>query len=151
MRFPDKIILSVFFMSVMIWAANDTTATSKTTKPVSDTLIVQARLLEIPGTLPPNDLYNYVYVMKYRVTKVIQGTYDGKVILIGHYNPLISRNLIKDKMAPYVKGTVEKFEPGAKQRLVLVPLETVWNDAVESEYFDSELPVFFALTADVAK
>ncbi|MBD3242540.1 MAG: hypothetical protein GF331_18265, partial [Chitinivibrionales bacterium] len=31
-----------------------------------DTLKVVARLIEIPGTFPPNDLYNYVYIMKYR-------------------------------------------------------------------------------------
>jgi hypothetical protein len=26
---------------------------------------VTARLLEIPGQFPPNDLYNYAYVLKY--------------------------------------------------------------------------------------
>jgi hypothetical protein len=35
--------------------------------------IVLARLVEIPGKLPGNDLYNYVYIFKYRVVKVELG------------------------------------------------------------------------------
>ncbi|MDO5576246.1 MAG: hypothetical protein Q4F84_04140 [Fibrobacter sp.] len=114
----------------------------------NDTLVVDARIIEIPGTMPPNDLYNYVYVMKYRVIKVIRGEYSNQEILVGHYNPLIPRRLIKDKMKSVVSGTVEKFEKGAKHNLVLVEIEKVWNDAVENEYFDSDLPVYFAITAD---
>jgi len=34
-----------------------------------DTLVILARLTEIPGAFPPNDLYNYVYIMKYRVIR----------------------------------------------------------------------------------
>jgi len=44
------------------------------TSPVlsKDTLIIIARLVEIPGKFPPNDLYNYVFIMKYRVVKVLK-------------------------------------------------------------------------------
>jgi hypothetical protein len=117
-----------------------------------DTLIVEARLIQIPGTFAPNDLYNYVYIMKYRIMKVVKGTYDKQEILIGEYNPLIPRRQIKDKMDKFVDGDADKFEEGVKQRLVLItPIEKVWNDAVEDEYFDSDLPKFYALKTDVLK
>lgn len=145
-------ITGLFVCSVVTFASNADSSGSreidKKNVTESDTLIVDARLIEIPGTMPPNDLYDYVYVMKYRVMKVENGQYDNKEILVGHYNPLIARRLIKDAMKSFVNGTVEKFQRGAKHKLVLVPLENVWNDAVENEYFDSELPVYFALRAD---
>ena len=124
----------------------------ETAKKGGDTLIITARLIEIPGTFPPNDLYNYVYVMKYRVLKVEKGSYSGKEILIGHYNPLIPRKQIKDKMDKYVDGTVTKFEEGGKHKLVLVePIDKVWAEAMEDEYFDSEMTKYYALKADVVK
>ena len=30
---------------------------------------VTAQLVEIPGPFPPNDLYNYAYILKYKVTE----------------------------------------------------------------------------------
>ena len=118
----------------------------------NDTLIVTARCIEIPGKFAPNDLYNYVYVMKYRIIKVEKGSYTKKEILVGQYNPLIPRTKIKDKMDAHVDGDVEKFEVGSKHRLVLItPIEKVWKDAIEDEYFDSELEKYFALKTDTIK
>jgi hypothetical protein len=118
----------------------------------SDTLIIDARLVEIPGKFAPNDLYNYVYVMKYRVLKVVKGDYSQKEILIGQYNPLIPRKKINDKMDKYVDGDASEFNEGAKHKLVLItPIESVWNEAIEDEYFDSELEKFYALKTDNLK
>ena len=118
-----------------------------------DTLKVVGRVIEIPGTFPPNDLYNYVYVMKYRVMKVLNGSYDEKEILVGHYNPLIPRQKIKDKMDEYVEGDVEKFEEGNKHELVLInPIDKVWKEALEDEYFDIDMSEkYYAVRADVVK
>jgi hypothetical protein len=117
-----------------------------------DTLIVTARLAEIPGKFAPNDIYNYVYIMKYQVIKVEKGNYTGKEILVGEYNPLIPRAKIADKMAAVVKGNADKFTVGIKHHLVLVaPMSAVWNDQTEDEYFDSDLTKYFALQTDVAK
>ncbi len=118
----------------------------------NDTLVITARVIEIPGKFAPNDLYNYVYIMKYRVIKVEKGSYTQKEILVGQYNPLIPRKKIKDKMDAHVDGDVEKFEVGGKHRLVLItPIEKVWNDAIEDEYFDSEDEKYFALKTDIVK
>jgi|WetSurMetagenome_2_1015567.scaffolds.fasta_scaffold244761_1 hypothetical protein len=118
-------------------------------KQANDTLKIEARLIEIPGKFAPNDLYNYVYIMKYRVVRVLKGSYAKKEILVGHYNPLIPRDRIKDKMAEIVHGTVKRFAVQDKQVLTLIrPIDRVWKDAVEDEYTDSDIESYFALEAD---
>ncbi len=130
-------------------ASDKTGAPAKTS---GDTLVVVARITEIPGKFASNDLYNYVYMMKYRVLSVVKGTYKGQDILIGHYNPLIPRSQIKDAMKKNVAGTVDKFEVGNKQKLWLItPIDKVWKDAVDDEYSDSDLEKFFTVRADIAK
>jgi hypothetical protein len=120
--------------------------------PSQDTLVIIARLIEIPGKFPPNDLYNYLYIMKYRVVKVVKGAYKGEEILVAHYNPRIPRPQIKDRMRPFVAGNVAKFETGDKHRLVLItPLTRVIEDRVEDEYADLDLDKYYALKADVAQ
>jgi hypothetical protein len=117
-----------------------------------DTLVITGRLIEIAGKMPPNDLYNYVFIFKYRLVKVEKGAFTGQEILVGVYNPLIPRAQIKDKMAPFAKGDVAKFEMGAVQKLTLVkPIEKVWKDAVEDNYMDSEEDKYYALRVDVSK
>jgi hypothetical protein len=127
-------------------------AKSPVKKVALDTIIVEARLTEIPGTFAPNDLYNYVYIMKYRIVKVVKGTCTQKDILVGQYNPLIPRARIKDKMDAHVDGNVEKMEIGAMHRLVLIsPIDKVWKDAIEDEYFDDEQTKYYALRTDLVK
>jgi hypothetical protein len=120
-------------------------------KAKTDTLVIIGRIIEIPGKFPPNDLYNYVYIMKYRVVKVVKGAYEGKEILVGEYNPLIPRSQIKDKMDKFVDGDVQKFEIGAKHKLVLLsPIGSVWTEAIEDEYFDSDMQKYYALRTDAS-
>jgi hypothetical protein len=118
----------------------------------NDTLVITARLIELPGTMPPNDLYNYVYMMKYRVIKVEKGSYAGQEILVGVYNPLIPRRQIADAMKKNATGDVAKFTVGDKHNLSLVtPIEKVWKDQMEDDYIDSDLPKYYAVRTDVAK
>jgi len=117
-----------------------------------DTLVITARVSEIPGKFAPNDLYNYVYIMKYKIIKVEKGVYAGKDILVGHYNPLIPRDQVNDAMDKFVGGDVKKFEVGAKHRLTLIqPIDLVWTDAVDDQYFDSDLQKFYCLKSDALK
>ncbi len=118
----------------------------------NDTLVLTARLIEIPGTMPPNDLYDYVFIMKYRVLAVKKGNISEKEIYVGHYNPLIPRKQIKGKMDSLVNGNIEKFSAGSKHQLTLIsPIEKVWKDAVEDNYIEIEQPRYFALIADELK
>ena len=52
--------------------------TSSSSAEKTDTLIVIARLIEIPSKFVPNDLYNYVYIMKYSILKVEKGKHAVK-------------------------------------------------------------------------
>ena len=125
-------------------------APAASAKASGDTLVVVARVTEIPGKFASNDLYNYVYIMKYRVLSVVKGAYKAQDILVGHYNPLIPRAQVKDAMKKNVAGNVEKFEVGGKHKLWLVtPIDKVWKDAVDDEYSDSDLGKYYAVRADI--
>ncbi len=127
-------------------------ATAKEIAKENDTLVLSARLIEISGTMPSNDLYNYVFIMKYRVLTVSKGNYSEKEIYVGHYNPLIPRRLVRGKMDSLVNGNIEKFTTGSKHLLTLIsPIEKVWKDAVEDNYIEIEQPRYFALVADELK
>ena len=65
-----RAIISVLALTVMTSAVAPVQAGG-------DTLVVIATVDEIPGDFPPNDLYNYVYIMKYKILKVEKGTYDN--------------------------------------------------------------------------
>jgi len=85
---------------------------------------VTAKLVEIPIEFPRKKLYDYVYVMKYRVQKTHRGKVDGETILVGHYNPTKPRSSAQDKFSGKVGGSVEEFRPGDVHRLALeMPLE----------------------------
>ncbi len=117
----------------------------------AENLTVEGKLVEIAGKMPPNDLYNYVYVLKYKVTKVVEGKFDGKEILVGVYNPLTPRGQVADKMAAKSKGNVRAFRAGDKHLLKLVPLEGNYDGAVEDEYFDDDSERFLAVEVLDAK
>jgi hypothetical protein len=96
-------------------------------------------------------LYNYAYVMRYKVLQVLQGTYADSVILVGHYNPRIAREEIKDEQDAKVGGNVKSFQAGDVHYLVLDPLDGTWTGAVEDDYFKEKRPRYWALWADKAK
>src|SRR3982751_4624899 len=65
-----------------------------------------ARLVEIPTTLPPDDLYDYAYVMRYQV---VGGAMDKASIRVAHYKPRQPRAKIKDSMKGSVGGKLRSF------------------------------------------
>jgi hypothetical protein len=97
---------------------------------------VAAELVEIPGKPPPNDLYDYAYVMKYRVRG---GDLEGREILVAHFNPLVPRRRIKQEMRRWVAGDLRRFKRGDVHRMKLTPrLADIWKNAVEDHYLDSD-------------
>lgn len=85
---------------------------------------VTAELVEIPGEFPRKKLYDYVYVMKYRVVRTFRGKVEGGEILVGHYNPQKPRSQAEDKFSGRVGGTVEQFRVGDVHHLALdAPLD----------------------------
>jgi len=98
----------------------------------STPLEVTAKLVEIPSKLPPDDLYDYAYVMRYQVQG---GPLDKQFLLVAHYKPLQPRSKIKDKMKGQVGGKLRSFTTGEVHKLKLNPdLKSVWKGALVDEY-----------------
>src|SRR4029079_10123624 len=88
-------------------------------------LEVRAKLVEIPSSFPPDDLYDYAYVMRY---EVIGGPMDKSQILVAHYKPRVPRNKIKDAAKLHVGGTLRSFAQGDVHKLKLSPeLKKMWK------------------------
>jgi len=100
---------------------------------------VSAKLLEIPSQFPPNDLYNYAYVLKYRVLAVHRGKIEGDVIFVAHYNPLKPRQSVQDEFSGKVGGHLERFRAGDTHRMALeAPLDQFWMGGVIDKYFSQK-------------
>jgi hypothetical protein len=93
---------------------------------------VVAKLVEIPTAFPPDDLYDYAYVMRYEVSG---GPLDKKSILVAHYKPRQPRKKIKDKMQVYARGKARSFSVGDVQKLKLTAeLKKIWSGALVDEF-----------------
>jgi hypothetical protein len=113
-------------------------------------LEVTAKLLEIPSKMPPDDLYDYAYVMRYQVQG---GSLDKQLILVAHYKPLVPRSKIKDKMKAQVGGKLRSFNQGDVHKLKLSPdLKAIWKGALVDEYAatDHKSVRYWCLQADPA-
>ena len=95
-------------------------------------ITLTAKLLEIPSKLPPDDLYDYAYVMRY---EVIGGPLDKTSILVAHYKPLQPRSKIKDKMKAQVAGKLRSFVVGDVHKLKLTSdLKQIWKGPLVDEF-----------------
>jgi hypothetical protein len=111
---------------------------------------VTAKLVEIPGKLPDDELYDYAYVMRY---VVVGGPMDKQPIFVAHYKPKQPRGAIKDKMKSVVSGKVRTFHQGDVHKLQLTAnLKSVWKGAVVDEFsaVDRKSTRYFALVTDPA-
>jgi hypothetical protein len=118
--------------------------------PAAAPLTVTAKLVEIPSKFPPDDLYDYAYVMRYEAT---EGPLAGKPLYVAHYKPRQARNAIKDQMKKVVSGKVRSFHVGDVHKLQLTPdLKSVWRGALVDEFAatDRKSVRYFALVADPA-
>ncbi|XYH97176.1 hypothetical protein ACMHYB_56980 [Sorangium sp. So ce1128] len=113
-------------------------------------LELTAKLVEIPSKMPPDDLYDYAYVMRYQVQG---GALDKQFILVAHYKPLVPRSKIKDKMKEQVGGKLRSFNQGDVHKMKLTPdLKAKWKGALVDEYAatDRESVRYWCLQVDPA-
>lgn len=97
---------------------------------------VTAKLVEIPGEFPSNDLYNYAYVLKYHVLKVHRGNIPAGEILVAHYNPLKPRDQVQDDVSGKVGGHLRAFRAGDIHRMALeAPVDQFWMGGIVDKYF----------------
>jgi len=116
----------------------------------AEPLVVTAKLVEIPSTPPPDDLYDYAYVMRY---EVIGGPLDKQQILVAHYKPRVPRAKIKDAMKAHVGGKLRSFTQGDIHKLKLTPdLKSIWKGALVDEFAatDHKSIRYWCLEADPA-
>lgn len=107
---------------------------------------VTAQLLEIPGEFPPNDLYNYAYVLKYRVLKVHRGNVPQGDILVAQYNPLKSRERVEDDLSGRIGGHVRAFHAGDIHRMALdAPVDQFWMGGIIDKYFNEKSVRYWAV------
>ncbi len=113
-------------------------------------VVVTAKLVEIPTKLPPDDQYDYAYVMRYQV----QGRpMDKQFLLVAHYKPRQPRSKIKDKMKDHVSGKLRTFNQGDVHKLKLTAdLKKIWKGALTDEYAatDRQSVRYWCLEADPA-
>jgi hypothetical protein len=120
-------------------------------KKIKGTFEVTAKLVKIPSKLPPDELYDYAYVMKYQV---VGGKLDKQTIYVAHYKPRRARDKINDKMQQYVAGSLKRFTEGELHKMLLAPkVKKVWRGAVVDKFFaaDRTSPRYFCLKVDPAK
>ena len=116
----------------------------------AEPITVTAKLAEIPSKFPPDDLYDYAYVMRY---EVVGGPMDKQSILVAHYKPRQPRSKIKDKMKEHVGGKLRSFTPGDVHKLKLAPdLKAIWKGPLLDEYSvtDRKSVRYWCLQADPA-
>lgn len=102
------------------------------TASAAEPIEVTAKLVEIPSKMPPDDLYDYAYVMRYQVQG---GALDKQSILVAHYKPLQPRSKIKDKMKEKVGGKLRSFNQGDVHKLRLTDdLKAIWKGALVDEF-----------------
>lgn len=112
---------------------------------------VTAKLVDVQSPFPPNDLYNYAFVMKYQVLTVHRGKVDGKEILVAHYNPLKPRAKVQDEFSGKVGGHVDSFRVGDVHRMALeAPVDNFWMGGVVDKYFNEKGVRYWAVWTNMA-
>ena len=108
---------------------------------------VTAELLEIPGEIRNDPMYDYAHVMKYKVLTVHRGQVDKDVIYVGQYNPAKPRADAADARAGDIGGNLQQFRVGDIHRLALeVPIDDYYMGGIINKYFgQTEDPVYWAL------
>lgn len=143
---PPLIALSIIALSLPALCGSVAAADAPPSAPVS----VTAKLIEIPTKFPPDDLYDYAYVMRYQVTG---GPMDQQFILVAHYKPRQPRAKIADAMKAHVSGKLRSFKTGDLHKLQLSPdLKRIWKGALLDEFAatDRKSVRYWALSADPA-
>jgi hypothetical protein len=136
-----RALLAALVLAVPAWSHGAAAA---------EPVVVTAKLVEIPAKFPPDDLYDYAFVMRY---EVVGGPLDKQSILVAHYKPRQPRGKIKAPMNANVRGKLRSFVQGDTHKLKLTPdLKTVFTGALIDEFSatDRKSARYWALEVDPA-
>jgi len=116
------------------------------------TVEVTAKLQEIRGDFPPNKLYDYAYVMKYKVLKTHRGSVAGDTIYVAHYNPLKPRATAADKFVKDIGGNVDRFRVGDLHRMALdAPLDQLYMGGIIDKHIQEKATRYWAIWTEKAE
>ncbi len=144
----SKRLFRVFLVLVSMLLVHSTASVARSDG--DEVVLVTAKLVEIPSKFPPDDLYDYAYVMRY---EVMGGPLDKSSILVAHYKPRQARSKIKDKMKDYVGGKLRSFSAGDVHKMKLAPdLKKIWKGPLVDEFAatDHKSLRYWCLEADPA-
>lgn len=96
---------------------------------MSADLVVEAELIDPGKPVPALGMLHAIGLMRYKLGRVIEGSYDDDELLVGHSGP--------DLSSP-------AFQPGARQRLELVR-EFPDGATVLSTFDTSERPALYCV------
>ena len=135
------------FVAMLGWGCgakkNDGADPNVTTK---GSVEVTARLIDVRGEFPPNDLYDYAYVMKYEVLQTHRGE-APKTILVGQYNPLKPRATAADARSGEIGGNATGFKVSDVHRMALdVPIDEYSMVGIINKYAEeTQEPIYWAV------
>lgn len=96
---------------------------------------VTGQLLEIRGEFPDIPMYDYVYVLKYKVLNTHRGKVESDTIYVGHYNPLKARKKAKDARVKEIGGKLRRFRAGDTHRMALeAPIDDYYMGGIINKY-----------------
>ena len=140
------VLCSCVFVGLASCAKSPATGADDKVTTLGDTEVT-AQLDEIRGEFIDQPMYDYAFVMKYKVLKVHRGKVDSDTIYVGHYNPLKPRASVADERVTDVGGTLKKFRAGDIHRMALVsPIDEYYMGGIVNRYFEEyKGPVYWAL------
>ena len=122
----------LYVFAILFALLSTSSVTSVARADTDETIAVTAKLVEIPSKFPPDDLYDYAYVMRY---EVIGGPLDKASILVAHYKPRQARSKIRDKMKDFVGGKLRSFTVGDIHKMKLATdLKKIWKGPLVDEF-----------------
>jgi len=141
--------VGLLLVALLVWAMRGPEVAPSQELSTLGAIEVTARLTAILSEFPKNDLYDYVYIMKYTVMEVHRGSVAGKEILVGHYNPLKPRSHAQDEFVETVSGNLEKFRAGEVHRMALDgPLDERYMGGIIDKYHGEEGARYWAFCTD---
>lgn len=97
---------------------------------------------------PPNDLYDYAYVMEYEVLEIHRGEVQGDTIYVAHFNPRLPRSDVESDTSGPVGGKLMSFRAGDIHRMALdAPVDDYLMDGLLNKYLDEtrDKTIYWAL------
>jgi len=148
MRRSIRLILQVLLAGLLCISCSKKPATGKDTQVTTlGSIEVSAKLMEIKGEMSDDPMYDYAFVLKYKVLKVHRGKIDTDTIYVGQYNPLKPRAGVADERVPDIGGNLKKFRAGDVHRMAMeVPIDDYYMGGIVNRYFEKKTgPIYWAV------